>query len=626
MCGICGQLTFDKSIVQEDTLERMSQSMKHRGPDDEGLYLNGIIGLAHRRLSVIDLSTAGHQPMPNHDHTIWIVYNGEIYNFKELRRELQQKGCRFRSDTDTEVILYLYEELGERCVEKLNGMFAFAIWDDREQKLLMARDRMGIKPLYYYSNAKFFVFASEVRALSASGSVPRNLSAYGLQSYLMFGGVQSIFTMLENVYALLPAHILVAKDGFIKTYPYWEIKNRGMLRSVAEINERLSFLLKDAVHIRMMSDVPMGAFLSGGIDSGAIVSLMSQFPGNSLKTISLVFEDQDFDERLYSRKVAEFFGTKHQEILITEKEMLFQLPGALKAMDQPTVDGINTYFVSLAARQAGLTVALSGLGGDEIFGGYESFHAVPKMEMYRHISRFMPDFIKENIGLIYGRFSPDNDRHIKIAHFLAKGKSLLNHSYFLMRSFFTEEQLKTLLRQETDFRLEANFQKHIFSLLNKAQEMDAVNQVSFFEMMAYMRDILLRDTDFMSMAHSLEVRVPLIDYRIVELMLSVPGKFKLKGPGPKHLLWQNLGTPLPDSIIHRPKQGFTFPFARWLRQEFYSEVKEVLLSPLDKISEFLNQDGVEQVWMDFEKGRTSWHRVWILYVLKKWAESNSGRL
>ncbi len=622
MCGICGQLNFDKSIVQADPLQRMSLSMNHRGPDDEGIYLNGIIGLAHRRLSVIDLSTAGHQPMPNHDHTIWIVYNGEIYNFKELRCELQQKGCRFRSDTDTEVILYLYEELGERCVEKLNGMFAFAIWDDREQKLIMARDRMGIKPLYYYSNAEFLIFASEVRALTAGGSVPRTLSHFGLQSYLMFGGVQSIFTTLENVYALLPAHILIAKDGLITTYPYWEIKTRGILRSLTEINEELSFLLEDSVRIRMVSDVPMGAFLSGGIDSGAIVSLMSQFPGNSLKTISLVFEDQEFDESLYSRKIAEIFNTEHHEIPITEKYLLSQVPEALKAMDQPTVDGVNTYFVSFAARQAGLTVALSGLGGDEIFGGYESFHVVPRMECYRHVCQFMPDFIKKSLALIYGRFAPENDRHIKIADFLAKGKTSLNHSYFLMRSFFTEEQLKKLLWQEINFWQEENFQKHIRLLLNKAEEMDAVNQVSFFETTTYMRDILLRDTDFMSMTHSLEVRVPFIDYRIVELMFSIPGNFKLKGPGPKHLLWQNLRKPLPDSVIYRSKQGFTFPFARWIRQGLYSEVKDVLLSPVDKISEFLNQKGVEQVWKEFERGKTSWHRVWILYVLKKWVESN----
>ncbi len=649
MCGICGIINFDISVVDPIQLINMRDSMTQRGPDDKGaVILTGKskerraksvqfknihefsavdnqlpaynIGLAHRRLSIIDLSAAGHQPMSSHDETVWIVYNGEVYNFRELRQELKQKGYQFKSKTDTEVILHLYAEMGERFLEKLNGMFAFAIWDSRESKLFMARDRLGIKPLYYHWDKRSLLFASEVRALLESGLVPRTLSGAGLQSYLMFGGVQSPLTLLENVYSLMPGHKIVVQDGVLQIDPYWNIHDYLNSYSISDMTEKLPALLEDSVRMRMISDVPIGAFLSGGIDSSVIVSLMSQADVSQIKTVSLVFEEREFDERDHARKVAELFGTEHHEITFSERALLSGLPDALKAMDQPTVDGVNTYFVSRAARESGLTVVLSGLGGDEVFGGYESFRAVPGMERYRHIFQSMPTFVKKGLSSVYGALSPKNDRHLKIATFLAKGRSPLEHSYFMMRAFFTEDKLRQLLRQETNFWEEECFRLHVLRLLNKAEKMDSINQVSLFEMMTYMRDILLRDTDFMSMSHSLEVRVPLIDYRLVEIMLSIPGRFKLDGPGTKHLLWQNLRHALPDSIIHRPKQGFTLPFGRWLKQKLYSEVKDVLLSPVDKVPELVYQHEIEQVCKEFEMGRTSWHRVWILYVLKKWVE------
>ena len=649
MCGICGIINFEGSSVNPAALTKMRDTMAHRGPDDKGaVFLTGMngeqrsegvefenidqlsdlnvqpsaynIGLAHRRLSIIDLSAAGHQPMSNQDKSVWIIYNGETYNFREIRQELQLKGYRFQSKTDTEVILQLYVEMGERCLEKLKGMFAFAIWDSRSRKLFLARDRIGIKPLYYHWDGQRMVFASEVRALLASGLVPRRLNDTGLQSYLMFGGVQSPLTLIENVYSLMPGHKLVVQDGVLQIDSYWNIQSHPADYSISDMPEKLPALLEDSIRMRMVSDVPIGAFLSGGIDSSAVVSLMSQSGVNLIKTVSMVFKETEFDERVHARKVAELFGTEHHEIPFTEGDLLSKLPYALTAMDQPTADGVNTYFVSQAAKEAGLTVVLSGLGGDELFGGYESFRAVPKMEQFWRVGRDLPPSVRNVLSLAYRTFSPKNDRHSKISDFLKIGPGILGHSYFIMRTFFAENKLKALLKQKTNFWNNEHFCSSHIDLLRRVNSMDAINQVSLLEAATYMHNILLRDTDFMSMAHSIEVRVPLIDYRLIELMLSIPGKFKLNGSGPKHLLWKNLRHPLPDSIIHRPKQGFTLPFERWLRQELNSEVKDVIFSPLDKISEFVNQNEVEQVWKEFEDGRTSWHRVWILYVLKKWVE------
>ena len=420
----------------------------------------------------------------------------------------------------------------------------------------------------------------------------------------------------------MPSHALVAERGSIRIYQYWQPERQKTQRASDFANGAVAPLLEDAVKIRMMSDVPIGAFLSGGIDSSAVVSLMAQASAGPVKTVALVFEEMEFDERAHSRKIAKHLGTDHQEVTITEEDMLRGLSAALKAMDQPTVDGINSYFVSQAAKSAGLTVVLSGLGGDELFGGYESFRVVPYMQRYRSASRMLPCFFKNRMGKLFRTFSPDRDRHTKIADVLAAKEDTLGHPYFAMRSFFSKEKISKLLGSECNFWEHTEHYSNHSAILQKAKSMDLVNQVSYFELMTYMRDMLLRDTDFMSMAHSLEVRVPLIDYRLVELMLSILGKQKLNRVGPKHLLWQSLKQPLPASVINRPKQGFTLPFSRWLKQRLRAKVGDVLLTPCVKTSHFINQQQVEVIWATFISERTSWHRVWILYVLKKWVEKN----
>jgi len=631
MCGICGQLNFDNRPVKEQTLIYMCQRMVHRGPDDEGYYINSTVGLGMRRLSIIDIES-GHQPITNEDKTVWIVYNGELYNFKTLRKELISKDHLFRTQTDTEVILHAYEEWGVNCLEHFNGMFSFAICDETQQRLFLARDRLGIKPLYYFfKDGETFLFSSEIRALLESGLVPQKLSQPGLASYMTFGGIQEPLTLIENIYSLLPGHYLLMEKDKLSICCYWQVKSLDSFNKYAEpINgklpqayqKHLCDLLEDSVRLRMVSDVPIGAFLSGGIDSSAVVSLMSRVAEVPIKTISLSFEEKKFDESNYATRIAQIFGTEHRNITITEGDLLSSLPDALKAMDQPTVDGINTYFVSKFAKDAGLTVALSGLGGDELFAGYESFRAVPRMQRFYNWEKRLPGFAKKNLAFFCSQILPNNDRNSKIAHLLGKGINNLGHSYFLMRMFFTTDRLKELVVDSIDFWKEGPFCNYHSNLLEKARTMDPINQVSYFELSTYMKNILLRDTDVMCMAHSLEVRVPLIDYRLVEFMLSLPGSIKQNGVIPKHLLWQNLKNQLPQYVINRRKQGFTFPFERWIKKQLYTEVKETVFSSVNALKEILNQTAIENLWHEFERGRTSWHRVWILYVLKKWANEH----
>ncbi len=339
--------------------------MVHRGPNDEGYYLKGSVGLGHRRLSVIDLSAAGHQPMSNQDGSVWIVHNGEVYNFRELRKELEGKGYCFRSNTDTEVILHLYQDCGQNCLERLNGMFAFAIWDVRKCKLILARDRLGIKPLYYYFDRGKLLFASEVRALLASGHVPRKLSLQALSSYLMLGAVQEPLAIVEEIYVLPAGHYAIWQDGKFIIKSYWKLPeeiNEDLVRaSKEEILEQLGELLEDSVRLRLVSDVPLGVFLSGGIDSSAILALMSQVSDIPPQTVSVVFQEEKFSEAPYARMAAEKFKTEHKEVLLTAKDMINELPKSIAAMDQPTFDGVNTYIVSKYTKEAGLTVALSGV-------------------------------------------------------------------------------------------------------------------------------------------------------------------------------------------------------------------------------------------------------------------------
>ncbi|HLX85004.1 MAG TPA: asparagine synthase (glutamine-hydrolyzing) [Terriglobales bacterium] len=639
MCGIFG-IVSHQDRVSHEMLARARESLAHRGPDDSGAIVVEAkvagsgggnfagpceIGLAHTRLSIIDLSPLGHQPMHDPVSGNWIVYNGEIYNFRELRNELEVAGVEFKSHSDTEVILAAYRVWGESFLTRLGGMFAFGLWDATRKRLLLARDPMGIKPLYYHESNKAFVFASEVRTLLGTGLVPRKVDPTGVLSYLAFGSVSEPWTIVDGVKAVPAGHIVVVENGSIASREYWNPLSASQTPEMepgangSASVARLPGLLRDAVLSHLVSDVPVGIFLSGGIDSSALVALLSE---NEIRanTFSLVFKEREYDEGQYSREVARRFRTEHHEIPVSAEDALAELPEALRAMDQPTIDGINTYLVSAKTRAAGVKVALTGLGADEMFAGYSNFRRVPKMEsLARQLGR-LPRSARRPLAASMAVFGGKRDRKRKLTE-LAAGDDTLVHPYFLARELFNSTE-RDALDSTPEYRASRQSLDGVLrDSVAASKSLDPVNRVSYFESIFYMRNTLLRDSDFMSMAHGLELRVPFLDRALVETCFGIPGKTKLNGSSPKSLLLASLGVELPHEIVNRPKRGFTLPFERWLRGEMRQTVESFLLKN-ELVHASLNPNAVRDVWNRFLTGTTSWSRPWSLFVLASWCERN----
>jgi asparagine synthase (glutamine-hydrolysing) len=620
MCGIFGILARNKPIPA-GLVEQATRSLAHRGPDDSGFVALTEtqpevveIGLGHRRLAILDLSPLGHQPMQDSVTGNWIVFNGEIYNFRELRHELEDAGVEFKTHSDTEVILAAYRAWGESCLLRLGGMFAFALWDAACKRLLLARDPMGIKPLYYHQSAQTFLFASEVRTLLQTGLVPRKADPTGVLSYLAFGSVYEPWTIIEGVKAVPPGHVLTVENGSLSSREYWSpLKSSGTAYA-----DHLSTTLRGAILSHLVSDVPVGVFLSGGIDSSALVAVLSH-SGVRANTFSLVFQEEEFDEGQYSREVARHFGTEHHEIPVSQKDALAILPEALRAMDQPTIDGINTYLVSAKTRAAGVKVALTGLGADEMFAGYSNFRRVPGMEALANRFGRLPRLARRPIASSIALFAGKADRGRKLAELVQGGDSDV-HPYFLARALFGRDDREVLAGtcfKDSERALETVLRESVA----QSAPLDSVNRVSYLESHFYMRNTLLRDSDFMSMAHGLELRVPFLDRALVEACFRIPGPRKLEGSSPKTLLLASLGVQLPPRIVNRPKRGFTLPFERWLRGEMRPIVEDTLLnSSWDQTS--ISAGAVQAAWNRFLAGETSWSRPWSLFVLQKWCEQN----
>jgi len=634
MCGIVGILSSDAPLVPE-ILERATRSLAHRGPDDSGTIVlrdsvAGVeIGLGNRRLAILDLSPLAHQPMRDAETGNWIVYNGEIYNFRDIRDELQKSGSNFVSHSDTEVVLKAYARWGEKCLEKFRGMFAFALWDAHRHRLFIARDPMGIKPLYYAQTGSYFLFASEIRTLLGTGLVQPRIDTAGLITYLTFGSAYDPLTLVEGIRAVPPGHMLIWEGGELRQSSYWDLVDEGVTTGSTapasdawnekECAERLQPILEEAVCMQLVSDVPVGVFLSGGIDSSALVSILSR-SGIIPSTFSIVFREADFSESQHSRAVAAKFGTDHHEITVSQTDVLATIPAALSAMDLPTIDGINTYFVSQETRRAGVKVALSGLGGDEVFAGYSSFRTVPRMERFTGFWKHVPSIVRRPVGSAFAALAPMNDQNRKLAS-LARDNGRVTHPYFLSRMLFTPSQ-RDLLRRNPDDPASELAGESQSDRLRRASWLDPINRVSYLESRCYMLNTLLRDADFMSMSQGLEVRVPLIDHRLAKAVLALPGHWKLNGT-PKKLLVGAMAGSLPDEIVHRPKRGFTLPFEHWMRQELRPEIEPVLRKKHiseGPLGELLDANQVEQVWKSFLKGETSWSRPWSLFVLQRWCE------
>jgi len=645
MCGIVGILSNtpdDGSAVigggmssVNGALAPMVEHIRHRGPDDQGsLRLEkapGELGLGNTRLAILDLSQAGHQPMHDPHTGNWITYNGEIYNYRELRQLLDNRPEAWASDTDTEVILRAYSRWGRDCLDHLRGMFAFAIWDARQQMLFVARDRLGIKPLYYYSGNGVFLFASEVRALLASRLVPRRIDPVALWQYLAYQTVPAPRTLIQGVKALPPGSwMTVDAHGKLCEGRYWDLLEQASpearIATEAESQRRVRELLQEAVALHLVSDVPVGIFLSGGIDSSAIVALVRE-AGQVPRTFSVGFSESAYDEAPYARQVAARFQTDHTEIPLTEQTLLDRLPDALAAMDQPTGDGINTYVVSGAVRSAGIKVALSGLGGDEFFAGYPSFsrlgHAARRLRLWGHAPHAVRTLAAKSIKVIGG----SSVSAVKLAA-IVESDGTLATTFPLTRQVLSLAQRRAVI-SETWLRFMDGTRDPYVQLLQEAFADAAwakpLAQISYAEGRTYMHDVLLRDTDQMSMAHSLEVRVPLLDHKLVEYLMGLPDGYKRPNGVPKRLLVNSLNGLLPDKIVRRPKQGFTLPFELWMRGVLRRFCEE-RLNP-DRVSDrgILRADQVQKLWRDFLDGRrnVSWSRLWVLVVLEEWLERNN---
>src|SRR5579862_2171076 len=599
MCGIAGLFRKEGSITPADrgAVERMTAVQEHRGPDDGGLFHDSHVVLGHRRLSIIDLSPTGSQPMSNEDGTVWVVFNGEIYNYRELAAGLS--GHCFRSHCDTEVLLHGYEEWGiEGLLGRLRGMFAFAIYDSRAGRpcCLLVRDRLGIKPLYYLLRKESLAFASEVKAIMTAGLARNERNPQAIAGLLLLGSVPAPATDTQAVRCLMPGHYLVAGSGEVRIRKYWDAE------VASEEPADLRQVLEDAVERHLVSDVPLGVFLSGGVDSAALVALATRSKF-SLATLTVVFDEQKFSEGAEARRIAQCYGTDHREVRVTGREFLGELPKILAGMDQPTHDGVNTYFVSRAARDAGLTVVLSGLGGDEVFGGYKHYHWLARYG--GSIRRFSgwPVLVRKAVlgtAVSYGRIR-GRENWMRLASL--KDEISDEGLYLAFRGFFSPQQVQALLDvEEREVRVAAETCLEGIS----PDTVDGLASGPAFrrlEMQRYLHDQLLRDTDVFSMVHSIEVRVPFLDHKVVECAARLPQP-EVNGHGNKPLLTEAVGEPAVFEAARRSKRGFAFPFATWMRQHS-QELREMALA-----GGYLNRRTIGELWNQFERGRLHWSRAW----------------
>lgn len=646
MCGICGVIGLGSKDKGEQVVRRMMAAMPHRGPDDEGALIAPLTTVGMRRLSIVDVPGGG-QPVWNETDTLAVVFNGEIYNFHELRAELESAGHHFRTRSDTETIVHAYEEWGEACAERLHGMFAFAVVGmprgrtGAPERVFIARDPLGIKPLYYALVDGALLFASELRALLASGQIQPRIGGSQISSYLLFGSVCEPDTLVEGVYSLPPGYSMTisARSPVASPAPtpYWkfagdpasEISRRRADGRIAPAHERLRSLLENAVASHLVADVPVGVFLSSGIDSTALAALANRArPG--VHTFTVAFPDTKFSEAAIARRTAQRFETDHSELTLSDREMVARLDEAIAAFDQPSMDGVNTYFVSWAARQAGLKVALSGLGSDELFGGYASFRNTIKVERVAAVARLVPPAIRRAVTGNWGRRTrakTDAITHADRARAIntfAKAAAAwvdpgsLPHPYFFTRLLFPP-QVVFPLADAKHWRSEQSW-RWISDSARQAASLDNFTAISWLELRSYLVNTLFRDTDVMSMRHSLEVRVPFLDTPLVEYVLSLPGSAKLNGSRPKALLIQALGDLLPEEVIEQPKRTFTFPWERWLRGDLGRRVAAGLRDWSPALEPYVSREFAPAVWGAFLRGGTTWSRPWSLYVLNEWAK------
>ncbi|MDQ2691205.1 MAG: asparagine synthase (glutamine-hydrolyzing) [Chloroflexota bacterium] len=620
MCGICGVVSLQSDVpVDRAIFLRMNAALRHRGPDDEGYYHDNYASLGIRRLSIIDLHT-GQQPICNETGDIWVVYNGEIYNFRHVRASLEQLGHIFKTQSDTEVIVHAYEEYGDECVKHFNGMFAIALWDARRRRLLLARDRVGIKPLFYWAGHDQLVFGSELKALHLHPEVPRQVEPAAIDLFLTLEYIPAPRTIYKDVFKLLPGHVLVVENGQVKITRYWDVPYQPVDRNEVECTEMLSDLIEESVRMRLMSDVPLGAFLSGGIDSSTIVGYMSRAMSQPVQTFSVGFEDETYNELPYAQAVAEHFGTAHH-VEILKPDYVSLAEELVTHFDEPFADTsvFPTFLVSKVA-SGNVKVVLSGDGGDELFAGYDTYRAEKLGQYYGRL----PGGLRKSVLPKLAEWIPPQPAKkglINKVKRMVEGGALhpsLQHTRWMI--FLSPTEKDMLYSSELRATLNGQLITDVFTgYFEKARQFDRLAQQQYVDVKTYLADDILAKVDRMSMAVSIEARVPLLDYRIVEFALNLPPHMKLNGTRTKSILRRAVRNLVPDLVLEKPKQGFSVPMKHWL----CTSLKPMMLDLLSKDS--LQKQGYfdEQVvakWIrEHLDGRANHsHRLWPLMVFEMW--------
>jgi len=615
MCGIVGIVSNKK--INRQVLVQCRDTLTHRGPDDAGIYISpdNMVGLAHTRLSIIDLSSAGHQPISNENKSIWTVYNGEIYNFLDLRRELIKLGHVFKSDTDSEVIIHSYEEWGEQCVNKFRGMFAFGLWDETKKKLFLARDRIGIKPLYYFFNEEKIIFASELKAIFEDRNIPREIDLQSLNDYLTYGYIPLDRSIYKNTKKLSAGHILIYKDGLVKIKQYWDVNCDKKYTNENDLLERIEETLEESIKIRLISDVPLGVFLSGGIDSSSVTAVMSKLIEEPVKTFSIGFDISEHNETQFAQIVADRYKTEHYERTVTVKQGEVLLPRLSWIYDEPFYDSssVPTYYVSKFARE-NVKVVLSGDGGDEIFGGYnwyEDFLANQNRRNGLGFSAALLDYIYR-ISFPFIRRIPYLTRLASLSRIIS-GDPV--ERYFRLIGFLDDWEKQKLLGQDLQKELSVSDSLWLFRKFFKPK-LPSITALQYLDQKTYLVDDILVKVDRASMANSLEVRVPLLDHQLIELLMQAPADIVFKNSQKKYLLKTLMKKYLPQEILYRGKKGFSIPVKKWFKGGLLGYAEKRLFEGEAVKDGIFNSKFIQ--WFVNNKVENRWAKLWLLIVFEEW--------
>jgi len=621
MCGICGKVEFDRGATVSGALIRaMLDTIRHRGPDDEGVYLSPQVGLGHARLSIIDLSS-GHQPLCNEDGTIWIVFNGEIYNYQELRNQLLAKGHVFKTQTDTEVIVHLYEEFGPQCLERLRGMFAFALWDQNQKRLFLARDRVGIKPLYYSLNRNNIVFASEIKAILADPSINRELAPEIIDRFLTFLYLPGEETLLRGVGKLAPGHYLVLTDGKAEIRQYWDIQfyKPSERLSLKDAEDELSNLVAEAVEMHMIADVPVGVLLSGGVDSTAVLSCAAERTEKEISTFTVGFSDSGVaDERPYARLAAEIYGTKHYDMTITASDFADFLPKYVWHMEEPVCEppAVALYYVSKLAREY-VKVLLSGEGGDEAFAGYDNYRSLVWLERLKQVWPAANRPASQGLSRANSWFhSPRLAKYGPLVnatfpdYYYSRTSTPYRYSGNGIGELYSADFLKLIDREYTI--------EPVRKLFAVVKDQAILDQMLYIDTKTWLADDLLVKADKMTMANSLELRVPLLDHRLLEFAASLPPHYKLNGFALKYIWKKAMSKRVPHRILKRRKAGFPVPYAFWLRNNLRDQVRTILTDRKAVERGYFDKAAVEKLITANNHSGANSKEVFSLVALELW--------